>query len=256
MISVLCSFHSSCIISNSSFSLNSDFSVTGVHYEKIIATAMPGWYNTEVATFADTEHRKGTRMTKKDIRNFLQLHPYKEFSAARFEYSIYYNPEMLELANLLTSEFLVPSDEDIEQEQDINKADNAKELIRLMRKPMSGTNQHLLRKKLFQYENELLPLIQNKALTNRQDIFIENAFTFFLYSQNNYCDWIMQNYTQMNSEYMKSMLCLVLGFRGDVSLIPFLMKETERFERDYPLDDYEQAPTLAVQELATRFMGY
>lgn len=55
---------------------------------------------------------------------------------------------------------------------------------------------------------------------------------------------------------MKSMLCLVLGFRGDVSLIPMLMAETERFERDYPFNSYEQAPILAVQELATCYMGY
>ena len=47
-----------------------------------------------------------------------------------------------------------------------------------------------------------------------------------------------------------------MGFRGDVSLIPMLMAETERFERDYPSKSYEQAPILAVQELATRFMGY
>ncbi len=135
-------------------------------------------------------------------------------------------------------------------------AENADELIRLMRKPLSGLNRALLRKKILQHENEILPFIQSRALNNRQDIFIENTYYFFLYSQNNYCDWIIQNYNVFKSEYLKSLLCLVLGFRGDVSLIPMLMAETERFERDYPLESYEQAPIFAVQELAIRYMGY
>jgi len=40
------------------------------------------------------------------------------------------------------------------------------------------------------------------------------------------------------------MLCLVLGFHGDVSLIPFLMNEVERFERYYPNKHYDRGPIL------------
>ena len=195
-------------------------------------------------------------MTNKEIRHFLHSHPYKDFSAARFEYSLYLMPETEEIANQYISEHFVPSDDDTEKEQEINNADNTDELIRLMRKPLSGTNRTLLRKKILQYENEILPFIQRRAMTNRQDIFIENALYFFMHSQNNCCDWIVQSYDVFKSEYLKSMLCLVMGFRGDVSLIPMLMAETERFERDYPSKSYEQAPILAVQELAPRFMGY
>jgi len=35
-----------------------------------------------------------------------------------------------------------------------------------------------------------------------------------------------------------------------------LMAETERFERDYPSESYEQAPILAVEEFAIQYMGY
>ena len=54
---------------------------------------------------------------------------------------------------------------------------------------------------------------------------------------------------------MKSMLCLVLGFRGDVSMIDFLMSEAERLENEYPDESFDQGPTLAVQELAVRFLN-
>lgn len=195
-------------------------------------------------------------MTKKEIRDFLQAHPYKEISAAKLEYSLYLMPETEQIANRYAREYLVPSDEDLEKEREILAADNAEELIRLMRKPLSGLNRSRLREKILQYEEEILPFIQRRAITNRQDIFIEHVLYFFLHSQNSYCSWILQNYDAFKSEYLKSMLCLVLGFRGDDSLIPLLMAEAERFERYYPLESFEQAPIFAVQELAIRFMGY
>ena len=65
----------------------------------------------------------------------------------------------------------------------------------------------------------------------------------------------MENYQEIRSEYMKSMLCLVLGFRGDASMIDFLIEEAERFEREYPDETYDQGPALAVQELSVRFLN-
>ena len=49
---------------------------------------------------------------------------------------------------------------------------------------------------------------------------------------------------------------MVLGFRGDVSMIDFLMSEAERLENEYPDESFDQGPTLAVQELAVRFLNW
>ena len=57
----------------------------------------------------------------------------------------------------------------------------------------------------------------------------------------------------MSSEYLKSLLCLVIGFRGGKESIPMLMKETERFEKSYPDQSYEQGPLFAIQELMMKF---
>ena len=75
---------------------------------------------------------------------------------------------------------------------------------------------------------------------------------FFMKSQCNCCDWITETYSQFYSEYLKSLFCLILGFRGEKSLIPFLMEEAKRMEREYPDETYDQEPVLAVQELAER----
>jgi len=104
-------------------------------------------------------------------------------------------------------------------------------------------------------ENEelVMPLIKEKCLTNRQDHFIENAVYFFLYCKTNVSDWITENYSHFKSECLKSMFCLILGFRCEKELIPFLISEAERFERYYPDETFDQGPVLAVQELAERF---
>lgn len=62
--------------------------------------------------------------------------------------------------------------------------------------------------------------------------------------------WLMKEYSNIRNEYFRSLLCLVIGIRGDVEMIPFLMKETERLERMYPEETYAQGSILAIQELA------
>ncbi len=195
-------------------------------------------------------------MIKKEVKRFLDTYPFKESSAASFEYSLFLMPETEEIASAYIAKYYSPSDTDTEEKSKILQAEKLEDYIRLMRKPLNLTNQQLLRSKVLEHEQAILPLIQHKALTNLQDIFIENVLHFFLHSEHNYCDWIIENYDNFKSEYLKSMLCLVLGFRGDDALIPMLMTETERFSNNYPFDDYEQGPLLAVLELAMRFLNY
>lgn len=194
-------------------------------------------------------------MDKKEIKHFLDTKPYKQLSAASLEYNRYLMPEAETIADAFIAKIKKKTDEDIELELRIQNASEPEEFIRLMRKSLSSLNKKLLRTRMLENEPMLLPFIQRKSLTNRQDLFIENALHFFLHSEGNYCDWILENYNDFKSEYFKSMLCLVLGFRGDESLIPMLMSEADRFEWDYPDDDYEQGPIFAVQELAVRFLN-
>ena len=56
-------------------------------------------------------------------------------------------------------------------------------------------------------------------MKNGQDIFRENTLYFFLYCEENCCNWLMKEYSNIRNEYFKSMLCLVIGFRGDVEML-------------------------------------
>ncbi len=194
-------------------------------------------------------------ISKKEVHKFLAEHPDIPFSAAKFEYSFYLEPEAVEYANAISEKMFGESEEDLYSKKMIEQAATAEELLKLMRKSLSGGNRSRLRKKVLEYEKEIMPLIKEKTMKSGQDIFIENTLYFFLHCEGNCCDWILKEYSNIWNEYLKSMLCLVLGFRGEVEMIPFLMKETVRLERMYPEETYAQAPILAIQELAVRFLN-
>lgn len=195
-----------------------------------------------------------TTISKKEVHKFLDKHPDIPFSAAKFEYSLYLEPEAVEYANAISEKMLGESEEDLRSKRMIEQAETTEELLKLMRKPLSGGNRSRLRGKLLEHETVLMSCIKEKTMKNGQDIFIENTLYFFLHCEENCCNWLMKEYSNIRNEYLKSMLCLVIGFRGDVEMIPFLMKETERLERMYPQETYAQGPILAIQELAVRFL--
>ena len=187
-----------------------------------------------------------------EVKKFLGTHRDVEFSAAKLEYSMYLYGEASQKAIELANSRCPKTITDTELEKIISETTEPVELLRLMRKELSGSNRSMLRDKIMEFEDELLPMIKEKCIRNKQDVFIENALCFFIKSQINCCDWIMDTYSQFQSEYLKSLFCLVLGFRGDTSMIPFLIDEAKRMEKEYPREYYDQGPALAVQELAAR----
>ena len=195
-------------------------------------------------------------MTKQEVKRFLKSHRNLEYSAAKFEYSMFLYKDIEEEMNEFVAK-TVPGKEPEKAAnlQMIAEAKNAEDIVKLMRKETLVGDRFELVQKALEMEEETLPLIQKRALTNRHDVFIENTLKFLLHCKTNCCAWILENYQNFKSEYLKSMLCLVLGFRGDVSMIDFLMNEAERLENEYPDESFDQGPTLAVQELAVRFLN-
>ncbi|MGN1113124.1 MAG: hypothetical protein ACI4RP_07965 [Acutalibacteraceae bacterium] len=192
-------------------------------------------------------------MTNKEIKRFLSEHRDLGYSPAKFEYSLYLYRDADSDINDLISEIIKPSEEDVKIIEAVNNTTDPQALVNLMRKKVPASSRYQLWAKLIQYEDDVLPLIKRRALTNRQDLFIENTVAFLLRCKTNCCDWIIENYESFLSEYMKSMLCLVLGVRGEKELVPFLINEAKRMERDYPEESFDQGPAIAVEELAVRF---
>lgn len=197
-------------------------------------------------------NRWALKMNKKEVKRFISTHRDIEISAAKFEYSLFLY-DGVDRAIFKELDKADISEEEVRAASMISEAIEGEELLKLMRKPMSGLNKYNLRQKILENEEAVIRSIQKTCLTNRQDIFIENALYFFLRCEENVSDWFVENYALYKSEYLKSMFCLILGFRGREDHIPFLIGEAERFEAQYPNETYDQGPALAVNELFCRF---
>ncbi len=192
-------------------------------------------------------------MNKNELKLFLKSHPIKKFSPARLEYSLMLDYEFEEnVEKFLTSHNM---NNETEQVKSTIEAASVDELVNLMRKPLMGNGRSILINRLLENESAVMPLIKKRALTTMQDHFIECCIRFMNMCEENPCNWITENYNEFKSEYLKSMLCLVLGFRGDEAMLPFLMSETDRFSKFYPKESFEQGPLLSVSELAYRLYG-
>ena len=141
-----------------------------------------------------------TTISKKEVHKFLDKHPDIPFSAAKFEYSLYLEPEAVEYANAISEKMLDESEEDLHSKRMIEQAETTEELLKLMRKPLSGGNRSRLRGKLLEYETVMMPCIKEKTMKNGQDIFIENTLYFFLHCEENCCDWLMKEYSNIRNE--------------------------------------------------------
>ncbi len=188
------------------------------------------------------------------IKSFIDYYDYECLSGADIIYGLHVWPEVKKEAEKAIKNYFSGKEREMELEKMISEAQTPEALVNIMRKPMSMPLRSLLTKKLLEKEEAVLPLIKEKSLRNFSDYFIESTVEFLICCKTNCSDWIVENYSSIRCEYMKALLCLVLGFRGEVGLIPWLMDETERFGDMDSEDEPERGPALAVLELYNRFL--
>lgn len=189
--------------------------------------------------------------SKKQIKKFLDTFPYDETSAAVLEYSLnFYDKEIEEI---FSNEYFNKTAYEREFSERLNTLTSPSDIVNMMRKQTSPTIKLELIKKLMSVEYEVTKTIKDKCMTNMQDFFIENAVRFFSKCKENHCNWILENFENFRSDYLRSMLCIVIGLRGEPSNIPFLIEKAHYFLQNFPSESFEQAPALAVEEIAVRF---
>lgn len=181
---------------------------------------------------------------------YILEHPIDKYSAASIVLDEILFPEEWEKVR----DYLEEDGKDrIKQDEERINAADADELLRLMRQSAASVDRHFLLHRLFSMEGAVIGPIKRRVLTTMLDEYIAIATRFLAACTEDVTGWIREQYGHVRSPYMQSMLCLVLGIRGDLSQVPFLFNQVERFEREFGETQYNQGPLLALSELEERF---
>ena len=142
----------------------------------------------------------------------------------------------------------------INQEKELIRSEqNPEDIFQLLRKEIDEVNRVDLIKKALEFEEVLLPIVMEKLMRNYHDIFIENSIRLLARSKKDYSPVLKEHYADIRSPYVQSLVCLILGFRGQEDTIPWMLDRFLEMKKLYPGETYDQGPLLALHELNCRF---
>lgn len=188
---------------------------------------------------------------------FFRDNPYLENSVQRFIYSMLLYEGIENAANEILMKHVGLSDDRLEQvtreKEQIQSEQNPEEVFQLLRKKIDGVNRVNLINKALEFEEVLLPMMMEKLIRSNHDIFIENSVRFLARSKTDYSPLLREKYAEIRSPYVKSLICLILGFKGAEDTIPWMLDRFFEVKKLYPGETYDQGPLLALHELNCRF---
>ena len=133
-----------------------------------------------------------------------------------------------------------------EEQEKISRLETGEEVVKFIRGDYDVLNQTLLCKKALTMQAEVMPPLLRRFKTSLQDSVTETAVYILSYADREYVDQLIEMYSEIRSPYAQSMACLALGVQKREDTLPFLLREYERFKREYPAKRYCQGPLLAI----------
>ncbi|WP_373482803.1 hypothetical protein [Acetobacterium sp.] len=190
-------------------------------------------------------------------KKFFRDNPCLENSVQQFIYSYLLYDGVEDVANemilqngLLSNERL----EQIRQENELIKSEQSPEAIfQLLRKKIDMMNRVELISKALEFEEVILPMVIEKLMRSNHHIFIENSMFFLAKSQRNGSPLLQEKYSEIRSPYVQSLICLIIGFRGEEDTISWMMDRFFEMKKMYPSETYAEGPLIALHELNCRF---
>lgn len=190
-------------------------------------------------------------------KKFFRDNPYLENSVQRFIYSVLLYEGLEDVASEIMMKQRLLSDERLEQitqEKELIQAEQNPEMIfQLLRKNTDAVNRGVLIKKVLEFEEVLLPKVMEKLIRSYHDIFIENSIHLLARSHKDYTPLLKEKYAEIRNPYVQSLVCLIIGLRGEEDAIPWILDRFFELKNLYPGETYDQGPLLALHELNCRF---
>lgn len=133
--------------------------------------------------------------------------------------------------------------------EEVEKLDSGEAVITYMRKDHDNVADPMFCKKALTMEAEVAPLILKRYKTTGQDRFVELAFRILAKADKKYAQQLFEEYREIRDPYAQAMACLLFGEHEMEDAVPLLLKEYERFKKEYPDESLNQAPLLALHIL-------
>ena len=96
-------------------------------------------------------------------------------------------------------------------------------------------------------------MVAAKLPRSAHEVFIENAVRLLAKSKVDYSAALFTQLDAVRSPYVQSLICIVVGFRGNENVIPSMMQRFLDMKNQYPNETFAQGPLLALCELQNRF---
>jgi hypothetical protein len=176
-----------------------------------------------------------------------------EISAPRLLYSNLLNPEIEQITSKLTNQLI---DRGQKEAIVIEKAENADELINLMRKGVDVLNHEMLKEKLLQKKETTVPIILNELKKPQSSQFVEISIQILYFSEIDCSNEIVEILQKTNlNAYTVSLLCILLGFYGVEEYVEILWKYYHYFKDRFPNETFSDGPLIGLSEIWERKKG-
>lgn len=141
----------------------------------------------------------------------------------------------------------------LQEREHLEKLNDPAALTEFVRKGYDILNQYQLCIKILSQEEQVIPLLLKRYRTCALDQFIETTATILVHSKREYVQLLREMYDEIRSPYAQAKACLVFGMCEMENEIPFLLKEYQRFQREYPNESFDQHPLLSLYLLHGKY---
>ncbi len=183
-------------------------------------------------------------------KKFFEDNPIKGLTSQRLIYSSMLMPEVDDLARKIVTGL---TDRAEEEALRINGEKDPEVLLKLLRSKCDPINYAILREKVLEHEEELMPKIVEMLISSGNDVFIEHAARIIPRCKVNYSNDLLHILKEIRNPYALSLMCIVIGFIGEEEVIPIIHHNYTQLKGLYMNENYEQGPLLALAELNARF---
>ena len=135
----------------------------------------------------------------------------------------------------------------------IESISSGEQIIRYMRCGVDSINHRSLVNKAIEFEEEVVPEIIQRLKTSLNDLFIEFACRILTKCNMDATGELLECYDEVRYPYAQANILIVLGFRADETLIPWLIEKHDELKRLYPDKSHSDGAYFALLEISNRY---